>query len=120
MTTPTSTPMLSSRPDPLGQHVRARRYALVGIFAFVAGGLALLAGVYGMYDEVRMQSWHTAQADILVSRVTTDTVGVTVTEYGTRPVSEHRLHVVYSYSTGRPFRDVTRSVTSSATRNAIV
>ena len=92
--------MLSSRPDPLGQHVRARRYALVGIFAFVFGGLALAAGAYGMYDEVRMQGWTATQADILVSRVTTDTVGVTVTEYGTRPVTEHRLHVVYAYSTG--------------------
>ena len=92
--------MLSSRPDPLGQHVRARRFALVGVFAFVFGGLALAAGAYGMYDEVRMQAWQAAQADILVSRVTTDTVGVTVTEYGARPVTEHRLHVVYSYSTG--------------------
>lgn len=116
--------MLSSRPDPLGQHVRARRYALVGIFAFVFGGLALAAGAYGMYDEVRMQSWQAAQADILVSRVTTDTVGTTVTEYGTRPVTEHRLHVVYSYSTGTQDlrgttisrRHTTRSVLSDSER----
>ena len=93
-------PFIPSRPDPVGRRARARPYMLLAVFAFVFGGALAVAAAYGMYDEVRILRWQPATAEILVSRVTMDTVGLAVTEYGTRPVREQRLHVLYAFTGG--------------------